>query len=81
MNASYDSRLPATTAGIASSLVSTIAWRTVGSFPASCASSGSSVGSMNSSRSSAWLMMNSTCSGNSRGLTVCSTAPMHETAK
>ena len=60
--------------------VMTMVFATVGSLPASGASAGSRVGSMNSSLSSAWLMMNSSCSGKSRGLTVCSTAPMQETA-
>ncbi len=72
--------MPLTGAGIASSLVMTTTRSTLGIFPLSTCSSGSSVGSMNSSRSAAWLMMYSSCSGNSRGLIVCITAPMHDTA-
>ena len=80
MNDSYDGSLPRTASGMAASLVITTMRSTHGILPFRTSSSGNSVASMNSTRSAAWLTMYSSCSGNSRGLIVCITAPMHETA-
>ena len=53
MNDSYDCSLPATAAGMASSLVSTMTCSTVGILPCSGPIAGSSVASTNSNLSSA----------------------------
>jgi len=63
MNDSYDGSLPRTGAGRASSLVMTTIFSIARHLALETSSSGSSVTSMNSRRSAAWLMMYSSCSG------------------
>ena len=59
----------------------TIHASTVDSCEATGASTGTSVESTRTTRSSAWLATNTSCSGDRRMLRVCSTEPMQGTAK
>ena len=67
--------------GMCARSVITTKARTLVSVGSSFSTSGTKLRSKNRTVSSAWLMMYSSCSGNRRGLTVCSTAPMPDTPK